>query len=91
MRESRTLFREVRELLQTEWDPIGVRTVPTARDEYDNYVPTIARMVATREPVSHLVKYLLAVEREQMGLSGDPEGAARVAGKLFDLGQQYED
>lgn len=41
--------RELRCILMTAWDPIGVGDTPAAWDEYDGYAPQIAR--ALRETV----------------------------------------
>jgi hypothetical protein len=32
----------LRRLLMREWDPIGVNGIPSARDEYDDYLRLIA-------------------------------------------------
>lgn len=32
---------DLRRILMEEWDPIGVRGVPEAADEYDSYLPQI--------------------------------------------------
>jgi hypothetical protein len=39
------LFKRVDEVLHYFWDPIGVKKVPQARDEYVGYVPKIFGLV----------------------------------------------
>jgi hypothetical protein len=43
--QSRENRAKVRELLMHEWDPIGVKDVPEAQDEYDFYVGEIYVML----------------------------------------------
>lgn len=73
------------ELLMREWDPIGVREEPAARDEYDDYVPQVARLIRSKEPPDKLAKYLLSVETVNMGLPGDADRARSVATRLAAL------
>lgn len=43
--------RELRCILMTAWDPIGVGDTPEAWDEYDEYTPQLARVLcATADP-----------------------------------------
>jgi hypothetical protein len=60
--------RELRRILMEEWDPIRVRGVPEAADEYDAYLgPLVARL---REGASAgaVAEYLTEVEEDRMGL-----------------------
>jgi hypothetical protein len=72
----------VGKILLNDWDPIGVRGIPQARDEYDQYVAPVARMIIAGERASALSNYLLGIERDAMGLAGNPERAHAVAEKL---------
>lgn len=69
-------------ILLNDWDPIGVRGVAQAQDEYDQYVAPVARMIIAGESASALSNYLLGIEIATMGLEGDPERARIVAQKL---------
>ena len=60
---------EIRRVLLEVWDPIGVRDVPQAQDEYDSYVGGIYRLLAEKAPDEKIVDYLYWVETDQMGLS----------------------
>lgn len=69
-------------VLLNDWDPIGVRGVAQAQDEYDQYVMPVARMIVAGENASALSNYLLGIETATMGLKGNPERARAVAEKL---------
>jgi hypothetical protein len=51
--------KEVRGILLADWDPIGIRDVPQARDEYDEYLPLIAKMIIKGTTVAELSSHLL--------------------------------
>lgn len=63
------LYRAVDEVLHYLWDPIGVASVPEARDEYHGYIPHVFGMLKGRSIEDDLVEYLGAVSTERMGLS----------------------
>lgn len=54
--QSRENRAKIREILIQEWDPIGVRDVPQAQDEYDSYIGRVYVMLmdegATRQAVA---------------------------------------
>ena len=79
------LESEVRALLMREWDPIGVRAEPAAHDEYDDYIPQLARMIRSKKSSDEVAKYLLKVETINMGLAGDANRARSVAMQLVAL------
>jgi len=80
------LCENVREVLLRYWDPIGIRDVPKARDEYDQYAVPIANMVLAGNSAAALAKHLLAIEIDSMGLKGNQERARLVAEKLRIVG-----
>jgi hypothetical protein len=41
-------IRSVRRVLLEDWDPIGIRDVPQASDEYDSYVMPIYGILRQR-------------------------------------------
>jgi len=49
----------VGKILLNDWDPVGVRDVAAAQDEYDQYVDPIVQMVVAGEPASVLSRYRL--------------------------------
>jgi hypothetical protein len=68
--QSRENRDRVRQVLMEHWDPIGVRNVPEACDEYDRYVGEIYVMLMDdRASEATINTYLLATATEYMGLS----------------------
>jgi hypothetical protein len=57
----------VRDVLNREWDPIGIRGDPV--DEYDPYVLAIASMIQDRSVDSTLLRYMEWAEVDSIGLS----------------------
>jgi hypothetical protein len=72
------LYRLCDEALFWLWDPIDVRDVPQARDEYNAYLPHVFQLVKA-EDKSALVEYLVWVSSEYMGLGTHREAAERAA------------
>ena len=72
----RTGGSELRHLLLEEWDPIGVRDVPEAQDEYDGYLGQIGSRLREGSHAEDIASYLDWAEFEHMGLGATP--AARV-------------
>ena len=80
----KALQRKVREILM-EWDPIGVRDMPEAQDEYDSYVGPICSLLIKGAGVTALAKMLDQIEGENMGLSVRTERNRQIAQKLLRL------
>jgi hypothetical protein len=57
-----------------EWDPIGVRGVPEAADEYDSYLPRLVSRLREGKTADEIAAYLTWVEEEYMG-----KGRSRTA------------
>jgi hypothetical protein len=70
----------LRRLLMDEWDPIGVRGVPEAVDEYDSYAGIVARMLREGASPKEIQQYLTNVQEDAMGLGSinDVATAERV-------------
>ena len=83
MNEPAGLFESGRQVLMSDWDPIGIRDVPQARDEYDDYARQIARTLAAGTSTADLSKRLLEIETASMGLPGNRERANAAARKLW--------
>lgn len=78
----RNSYDTVRRILLEEWDPIGIRDVKAARDEYDDYARHILSRVFSGHRPSEIKAYLLQVETKMMGLDPDRERARRVVERL---------
>ena len=66
--------QEMRELLLTLWDPIGVFGAEEAQDEYDSYGGVLARLLAEGADKGELAA-ALAAARTRMGLDPDEADA----------------
>jgi hypothetical protein len=79
------LTQRIDEVLHYIWDPLGVKNVPEARDEYSSYVGTVVRMVVDGRSVQDIADYLISVEIEAMGLDPvrDPSGRHIEISKLL--------
>ncbi len=66
--ESRHLRAEIRRVLMNDWDPIGVKDVPEAADEYDMYLSDVCGLIVQGASSSKIAEYLRWVEVERMGL-----------------------
>ena len=58
-------------VLMEYWDPIGVRGIEQAEDEYDSYISEIHGLLIRQEPRFKLIDFLWWVETEHMCLSGN--------------------
>lgn len=75
----------IRQVLIEDWDPIGVRGVPEASDEYDAYIGRLYRILFDRRPIDELVNCLEQIEREEICVSTSEQVRRWVAGKLLAL------
>lgn len=85
MADAADLFERVRQILMHDWDPIGIRDVPQAQDEYDRYARQIARMLDAGASTTEIADRLLEIEAGSIGLPGDGERAIMVARRLCRL------
>jgi hypothetical protein len=51
-----------------EWDPIGVKDVPEAADEYDSYLGDIYGLIGRDASIAEISDYLCSVEVNRMGI-----------------------
>jgi hypothetical protein len=87
LERAKHLQRAIREGLMQEWDPIGVKDIPEAGDEYGGYVGQIYQLLDSGAPVEEVFKFLWWVETEHMGLPGDRATTERFAHRLVELRQ----
>jgi hypothetical protein len=92
--QSRENRAKVREVLMMEWDPIGVRNVPEAQDEYEKYVSEVYVMLMDqRASETAIGKYLFDITTGYMGITPRPElteRCQRTAATLIALRPQFE-
>jgi hypothetical protein len=60
-----------------EWDPIHVREVPEAADEYDGYLGPLAARLREGASADVIADYLTEVEEDRMGLGESPAARER--------------
>ena len=84
MRDSKTrrlYYKAIRDVLLTDWDPIGVPGIPD--DEYDNYIPAIYGMLAQGKSEQEIADYLSQIEIDWMGFTPVRSHLEAVARKLL--------
>ena len=77
-----TDFRSIRKILWEDWDPIGCG-VP--KDEYDDYVGPVLRLLVKNEPALDVANYLRATAAETIACPVSEEKIAAAVGKLMAL------
>lgn len=82
----------IREILISEWDPIGVMNDPDwPRDEYDAYVGQVYRLLEQGDSAESIARYLCFVEETRMGLGVvESEERINVAIKLKAVGIRFD-
>jgi hypothetical protein len=92
--QSRENRVKVREVLMREWDPIWVRDVPEAQDEYDTYVGKVyVMLMGERATAESIAAYLFDVATVQMGSSNESverRAAGRTPAALVALRPTFE-
>jgi hypothetical protein len=78
--QSREKRDVIRQILMSEWDPIGVNDTPEAADEYDGYVGPVLDLLTAGASSERVAKYLQDVEIERMGLT-DAQGKPLLSTK----------
>jgi hypothetical protein len=75
----------IRKILMDEWDPVGVRGVPGAADEYDGYIGQVYRIVSGGGTADEIAGCLERIEREVMAVCTSADTRTRVAEQLTGL------
>ena len=83
------LYQATDEILFYLWDPIGVKDIPAARDEYRSYLPGVFKLLLADAKDSEIAKYLTKVESTSMGLSESPQHALDIARTLIEAKDWY--
>ncbi len=82
LNREKLLRKKIGKILLTEWDPIGVRDILEAQDEYDAYVSPLYKLLISGKSEYEIFNYLWWIETEYMGLIGDKEQTEAIARKL---------
>jgi hypothetical protein len=75
----------IRKILMDEWDPIGVRGVPGAVDEYDAYIGRLYGILVGSRSNTDIIDCLARIERDEIGVTTSEEVKTRVAESLLNL------
>jgi hypothetical protein len=86
--KARAMHEEIRLALLREWDPIGIADAQNAKDEYDEYVPTVYKLLIRRAHESEIFDYLWWLETTHMGLCGDRQRTLAFARRLTKIGAE---
>ena len=79
------VWKEIDEILWTDWNPIGVNGASEARDEYQSYIGGVFRLLEEHRNEEELASHLHEIETESMGLSGNVGHCQRAALKLLTI------
>jgi hypothetical protein len=75
----------VKAVLRWVWDPIGVRGIPEASGEYDDYAAAVLKLLDHFSTDEEIAAYLNSVEIERMGLLSHGDRNEDVAALLREL------
>ena len=90
MKESeKRLYRATDEVLFYLWDPIGVKDVPAARDEYQSYLPKVFKLLVSDAKDHEIAAYLCYIEDSFMGLRENKPHAINIANLLLEAKEFY--
>ena len=70
--KSREVRRQIRVVLMSKWDPIGVNDVPEAADEYDSYIGGVYELLERGASEESIRAYLANVEMAAMEMVNGP-------------------
>ncbi|MGS0704944.1 hypothetical protein ACVBEE_00005 [Acinetobacter sp. ANC 3781] len=79
------LLHAIHKILLKEWDPLGIRSIPLMRDEYEDYLPKLFMMICDKADESEIFEYLWRVENKIMEKRGNRQHTLRIASLLKDL------
>jgi len=80
------LFARIREVLLSDWDPMGLGDAPGTPDDYDAVARELHALVTDPDTtVERIAAYLRWIEREQMGLQRRPGMATGAAERVMAL------
>ncbi len=77
-------YRRIDEVLHYLWDPIGVASIPGARDEYDAYLPQVFSLLKAGAGADEIADYLTEVSTQAMGLGSNQERDRHTAELLLE-------
>jgi hypothetical protein len=85
MKKNLDIDKEIQKILLNEWDPIGVKDIPEAVDEYDSYIPIIKNLIIGKSSQDQIFKLLQQIETQNIGLDSDAIHTMAIAAMLSKL------
>lgn len=83
-------IRRIRSVLMDDWDPIGVRNVPEASDEYDSFVLPIYSILREHRSEDGVLDYLEEMTK-YIGLPAERESLRPIAAKLLEIDLSHDE
>lgn len=80
--EPRGIREEIRRVLLQIWDPIGVKHVAQAQDEYDSYIGDIHDLLIAGAANEVIEAHLLGIVTDRMGLPASVEDMSETVRAL---------
>ncbi len=85
------LFRRIDEVLFYLWDPIGVSTDISPRDEYRSYLPKVFNLANSEGAEQELSDYLYSVETSDIGVRGSRQRCDEIASLVTKPARTYRE
>ena len=73
-KRAKEIQSSIRKILMEDWDPLDVKAVPEAQDEYDIYIGGVYRLLADGASAPELVNHLAEIETGALGGEGPGPG-----------------
>jgi len=61
--------KQIRDILLRDWDPVGIKDISEAQDEYDIYIAEVEALLLKHASAEEISKYLVWIEKARMGFS----------------------
>ncbi|TRZ56833.1 MAG: hypothetical protein D4S02_14755 [Rhodocyclaceae bacterium] len=81
-----SLAADIRKLLFEEWDPAQVHRNDYMAGHYDDFIPTIYKLIVFGHPVEEIYAQLNFIEKGDLCLTPRKDWNLTIAQKLFALG-----
>lgn len=85
----KSLEVEVRKAVLDQWDPIGVKDIEGAENEYDLYIAPICLILSSHNMASSILEYLWQIETQHMGLTGNRGKTEKFAETLMKIKKRH--
>lgn len=76
---------EIRRVLMSVWDPIGIKDEPACADEYDRYVDDILQLLVSGSNSRTIADHLAGIVTGPMGLAATAKTMLPTAQALLDI------